>query len=1049
MNVRTPTASLVAIALAATVGCHEEQRSRGEVPAASERDHPPASRAFALDTTARVQSSVSSPIDLGAPENAQSPGEKLAPAVAFDGTNYLVVWTDGRMGSEQSIYGTRVTPTGDVLDPYGIRIWRKYLREARDPVVTFDGTNFVVAFTYRNYNNQFSDPKLGVVRVTPNGQALDPGNAIEVSADADTVGGYDIASDGATSLVVWADRRNGSPDVFGARIDANGNILDTRDLSIRVGANVSDSPSVAYDGTNYLVVWHDYEAATDFDVLAVRVARDGTVVESDPIIVTAALQRETQPVAAFDGTNTLVVWERHGAGGWDILARRISPAGAAVDPMPVVVSDAAGDQRQPEVVARGASGWTVGWHDTRAGSEAFYAARVAPSGTVLDPTGVEVDGDADATWGVGLASGGTGYFGAWSSTDEADRTAVFGRRLDDTLALVDPSAIRLALTNHAALDVVLATDGDEFFAVWGDRRGGDLDIWGTRLDATGAVLDPDGIAIAIAAGDQDSPGITHDGTHWVVAWRDDRDDSNDIYASRVDPTGAVLDPDGIAVATGIGDAAFPTLASDGTRTLVAWQRNIGSNADVLAARLAADGTVLDTPPIDVSVGAQAEQRPSVAYDGTDFVVTWTDHRTGDHDIYGARVEPTAGVLLDPAGFPIAADPSVPEVDGYAIGGTGELLVVWQAGSGPDADLYAATVAGAVVSPPTTISTAPAAQYQAAGAFDGLDYLLTWIDARNGKTDLYGARLDASSGVLDADIEIATSDTVRFALDAAAASGRRFLVGAVASDPTDAAIRLPLARLVTFERILTATSLSSRTDEDTPLAIDLREVSSDADIAYTVRSEPTSGTLGGTAPDLVYTPDLDFHGSDAFTVEVSAADAAPQSAVVSIDVSSVDDAPVFVAPTPEDGTSFEIAGGMELSLPMAAFDGDGDELAFTVTPTLDGARLEEARYAWIAAEPGSHALELRVSDGVLSSTRSYSVTVLPDSVSSPDMGTEPDSGPRPDDPDAGPDLGGEEPKVPKVGEDSKGCGCSSSSGTPPFASMMLVVGLLGARRRRRR
>jgi hypothetical protein len=62
-----------------------------------------------------------------------------APAVAFDGTNYLVVWQDGR-GTYYDIYGARVSRAGVVLDPGGFAI-STATREQRMPAVAFDGTN--------------------------------------------------------------------------------------------------------------------------------------------------------------------------------------------------------------------------------------------------------------------------------------------------------------------------------------------------------------------------------------------------------------------------------------------------------------------------------------------------------------------------------------------------------------------------------------------------------------------------------------------------------------------------------------------------------------------------------------------------------------------------------------------------------------------------------------------------------------------------------------------------------------------------------------------
>ena len=52
-----------------------------------------------------------------------APGPQLDASVAFDGTNYLVVWEDQRTGA-YDICAARVTPAGQVLDQSGCVLCR-------------------------------------------------------------------------------------------------------------------------------------------------------------------------------------------------------------------------------------------------------------------------------------------------------------------------------------------------------------------------------------------------------------------------------------------------------------------------------------------------------------------------------------------------------------------------------------------------------------------------------------------------------------------------------------------------------------------------------------------------------------------------------------------------------------------------------------------------------------------------------------------------------------------------------------------------------------
>jgi hypothetical protein len=60
--------------------------------------------------------------------------------------------------------------------------------------------------------------------------------------------------------------------------------------------------------------------------------------------------------------------------------------------------------------------------------------------------------------------------------------------------------------------------------VWADQRdvtvSSDSDIWGTRVDQSGTILDPAGIKIAATPGAQTNPTVAFGGTRFVVAWED-------------------------------------------------------------------------------------------------------------------------------------------------------------------------------------------------------------------------------------------------------------------------------------------------------------------------------------------------------------------------------------------------------------------------------------------------------------------------------------------------------------------------------------------------
>ncbi len=173
--------------------------------------------------------------------------------------------------------------------------------------------------------------------------------------------------------------------------------------------------------------------------------------------------------------------------------------------------------------------------------------------------------------------------------------------------------------------------------------------------------------------------------------------------------------------------------------------------------------------------------------------------------------------------------------------------------------------------------------------------------------------------------------------------------------------------------------SLSTPEDTPLAVTLTASDPDSDpLTYSVQTGPANGTLSGTAPNLTYTPDADFNGSDSFTFVAADAVGPSAPATISIDVTAVNDLPVGGA------QSLTVAEDVTIPIMLTATDGDGDTLSFAIaTPPAEGTLTgtpPDVAYTPNADFNGSDSFTFTANDGTATSlpvTISIDVTPVND------------------------------------------------------------------------
>jgi hypothetical protein len=245
-----------------------------------------------------------------------------------------------------------------------------------------------------------------------------------------------------------------------------------------------------------------------------------------------------------------------------------------------------------------------------------------------------------------VASGAGGFFVAWNSFQAAGYD-IYGAKLGANGQSAGEQPVFVETGEQ--IEPAIAFDGVNFLVIWRDTRSGsgpsaDTDIYGTRVSATGSVLDPSALAISTAPNMQGEPNLTFDGTNYLAVWSDARrypsqsQPAQDVFGTRISPDGDLLD--GAASSGGFAISAvastsisYTSAEFDGTNFLISFAVDgFHSPAGVYLARVSRGGALLDRsatqlgPSISgVPATASRPVYPVVVSTSARTVVAWVDN----------------------------------------------------------------------------------------------------------------------------------------------------------------------------------------------------------------------------------------------------------------------------------------------------------------------------------------------------------------------------------------------------------------------------------------
>lgn len=253
---------------------------------------------------------------------------------------------------------------------------------------------------------------------------------------------------------------------------------------------------------------------------------------------------------------------------------------------------------------------------------------------------------------------------------------------------------------NATAQQVVSDGAGGAIIVWEDARSGTLQIYAQRVSSSGNRLwATDGVAVRNdPSSGADSPQLAADGAGGaIIAWHDTRSGLEDIYAQRIDSSGAAMwAANGVSVRGlgAFGPCRNPRVVSDNLLgAIVSWEETSVGNFGIYAQRISpSDGSsqwIVGGNVVRSASASEVRQTRMVSDGSHGAILAWGDYRSGTKfDVYAQKIDKNGSTASwgSPDGVPVrtvaAADA---ESLAMSTDGSGGALISWSDGGGGPTD----------------------------------------------------------------------------------------------------------------------------------------------------------------------------------------------------------------------------------------------------------------------------------------------------------------------------------------------------------------------------
>lgn len=321
-----------------------------------------------------------------------------APSIVEDGNGgAIIAWNDWRNGN-RDIYAQKIDSLGVVQwTANGVAVVAKASQQ-QDAKLIADGTGGAIIVWQDSVNGLWD---VYAQRISSVGALSWTANGVSVCSSPDAQINPRIETDGSGgAVIVWQDKRNALDyNIYAQRVDATGaTIWFSNGVLVCNSTGTQSNPKIEPDGSGGVIIaWQDKRNGLDYNVYAQRLNSAGAIqwATNGVAICTSAGSQSAVDMTSEGVGGAVIVWKDQRIASYEIYTQKIDLAGAVQWTVNgILISNAAGDQLNPNVVGDGSGGAIIVWQDSSLNTSDITSQRVDAGGNIMWTAGGVVVGAA-------------------------------------------------------------------------------------------------------------------------------------------------------------------------------------------------------------------------------------------------------------------------------------------------------------------------------------------------------------------------------------------------------------------------------------------------------------------------------------------------------------------------------------------------------------------------------------------------------------------------------------------------------------------------------